>query len=90
MVSQGTIERVDIVSGPITTRSGVGIGSPVERVVEIFGDQINPSGDGRTLVFIPSDESDAEFRVIFETDTAVVTSLRSGRIPQVRWNDCGG
>jgi hypothetical protein len=89
MVSEGTIERIDIVGGPITTRSGVGIGTPVERVVEFFGDQIDPSEDGRTLTFVPSDESDAEFRVIFETDGAVVTSLRSGRIPQIRWTDCG-
>jgi hypothetical protein len=89
MVSEGTIERVDIVAGPITTRSGIGIGTPVERVIELFGDQVDPSADGATLVFVPSDASDSEFRVIFETDTKVVTSLRSGRVPQVTSPDCG-
>ena len=34
LVHEGTIERVDINSGPITTRSGVGVGSPESLVAE--------------------------------------------------------
>lgn len=38
---------------------------------------------GNTIVFTPSDAGDAAFRVIFETDGSVVTSFRSGRVPQI-------
>ena len=40
LVHEGTIERVDINSGPITTRSGVGVGSPESLVTDVFPDAI--------------------------------------------------
>jgi hypothetical protein len=86
-VFDGAIERVDILEGPIRTRSGIGIGSPVADVYARYGAQAQPvsrpDGSGEDIVFVPQDETDAAFRVIFETDGAVVTSFRSGRVPLV-------
>ncbi len=86
VVHDGTIERVDIANGPITTKSGIGIGSSEARIVELFGDQLEHEviDDSTTeLVFVPADEDDAEFRVIFTISDGVVETFRSGRIPLV-------
>lgn len=86
-IFDGAVERVDILEGPIRTRSGIGIGSPVGDVYTRYGAQAQPApradGSGEDIVFVPQDETDAAFRVIFETDGAVVTSFRSGRVPLV-------
>ncbi len=88
MVTQGTIERVDIISGSITTRSGAGIGSTAQQILDLFPGKIetkpSPFGDGEWLSFIPSDTDDQQFRVVWETNNeGVVTRFRSGRRPQV-------
>lgn len=85
-VSLGTIERVDITTEDITTRSGAGVGSTEEELAELFGDSLTTEASetgGNQVIFTPSDDSDAQFRVIFETDGETVTSFRSGRVPQV-------
>jgi hypothetical protein len=86
VVNAGTIERVDIVGGPITTRSGIGIGTPQERVVELFGDRIETRVNDDSsvdLVFVPQDDGDDQFRVIFTIREGSVDTYRSGRIPLV-------
>ncbi len=86
VVDKGTIERVDIVSGPITTRSGVGIGTPQERIMELFGDRIETlvnDDSSVDLIFVPRDEGDDQFRVIFTIRDGSVDTYRSGRIPLV-------
>ena len=94
MVTEGTIERVDIISGPITTRSGAGIGTTEQEILDLFPGRIetsaSPFGDGNLLTFVPVDADDQQFRVIWETDAdGVVTQFRSGRRPQVeRPNGC--
>ena len=85
-MSLGTIERVDITTEDITTRSGAGVGSTEEELAELFGDSLTTEASetgGNQVIFTPSDDSDAQFRVIFETDGETVTSFRSGRVPQV-------
>ena len=85
-VTAGTIERVDVTNPDITTRSGAGVGMSEEGLFSLFGDNLSTEASntgGNRIVFTPSDASDAEFRVIFETDGSVVTSFRSGRLPQV-------
>jgi hypothetical protein len=86
VVHEGTIERVDIASGPITTRSGVGVGTTEDRIIELFGNQIEREVNDDSsvdLIFVPQDEDDAEFRVIFTIRDGVVETFRSGRIPLV-------
>jgi hypothetical protein len=87
VVDEGTIERVDIVGdSPITTLSGAGIGSTDDELDDLFGDRLErvDLGGGRTdVVFVPADENDQDFRVVFTTLDGEVESLRSGRVPLV-------
>ena len=86
LVHASTIERVDIVEGPITTRSGIGIGTTAEHLVATFGDQLEREvidADTVNLIFVPSDASDANFRVVFTVEDGVVTTYRSGRLPMI-------
>lgn len=85
-VTAGTVERVDITNPDLTTRSGAGVGLTEQGLFDLFGDSLTSvarDGGGNTITFTPSDASDAEFRVIFETDGTMVTTFRSGRLPQV-------
>ncbi len=82
VVTDGTIERVDITDGPITTSSGVGIGTSDERIVELFGESLERkvNDDGSVdLVFVPTSGGDVDFRVVFKIRDGVVESFRSGR-----------
>ena len=86
LVHAGTIERVDINSGPITTRSGVGVGSPESMVTDLFGDRIEREVrvDGTVdLVFVPRDPGDQNYRVVFNVSEGVVRAFKSGRLPMV-------
>lgn len=86
LVHSGTVERVDINSGPITTRSGVGVGSPESLVTDLFGDSIEREVrlDGTVdLVFVPSDAGDQNYRVVFNIADGAVRAFKSGRLPQV-------
>ena len=86
LVHASTIERVDIVEGPITTRSGLGIGTTAETLVATFGDQIEREvvdADTVNFVFVPRDASDADFRVVFTVEDGAVTTFRSGRLPMI-------
>jgi hypothetical protein len=85
-VAAGTIERVDVATDIITTRSGAGVGMSEEDLFALFGERLTSTptaAGGNTIVFTPSDPGDAAFRVIFESDGAAVTSFRSGRVPQI-------
>ena len=86
LVHSGTIERVDINSGPITTRSGVGVGSPESMVTDLFGDRIEREVrvDGTVdLVFVPRDAGDQNYRVVFNISDGAVRAYKSGRLPMV-------
>lgn len=92
MVSDGTIARVDIFPGSrITTVSGARIGMTEAQIVDLFGAKIQTSQHpyvtgGKYLEFVPVDETDKNSRVIFETDAnGIVTSYRSGLLPEVAW-----
>jgi hypothetical protein len=87
VVSDGTIERVDIVGdSPITTISGAGIGTTSERLDDLFGERLERVDLGNGVVdviFVPVSENDAEFRVAFTTVDGVVETMRAGRLPLV-------
>lgn len=85
-VTAGTIERVDVSTEVIKTRSGAGLGMTEDELFALFPERLTTAprpGGGNTLTFTPRDATDAQFRVIFESDGEVVTSFRSGRVPQV-------
>ena len=86
LVHEGTIERVDVDSGPVTTRSGVGIGTAESTITDLFGDKIQsqPRPDGSTdLIFVPVDPGDRNYRVVFNVVDGAVRSFKSGKIPVV-------
>ncbi len=91
MVNNGTVARVDVLLGPVTTRSGAGIGMTEAQILSLFPDQIEQRSHfyiegGTYLEFVPVDQADANFRVVFETDpSGVVLTYRAGRLPEVRW-----
>jgi len=84
-VVAGTVERVDIDTTEITTRSGAGIGNTEGRIVDMFGERIQtsplPDGSGNLLAYVPRDESDKIFRVMFQSDGEQITRFWSGRLP---------
>lgn len=86
LVHEGTIERVDIVSGPIETASGLGIGTSGEQLAELFGDRIEREvldTDTVDFIFVPQDENDADFRVVWTVVDGEVETFRAGRVPMV-------
>lgn len=91
MVNNGTIARVDVLTGPVTTRSGAGIGMTEDAIRNLFPNQIEQRDHfyiegGKYLEFVPVDQADTNFRVVFETDPdGVVLTYRAGRLPEVRW-----
>lgn len=84
-VVAGTVERVDVDTRTITTRSGAGIGNTEDRIREMFGERIHttplPDGSGNLLAYIPKDVADATYRVMFLTNGVQVTRLWAGRLP---------
>jgi len=89
MVVGGTIARIDVFQGDIKTRSGVGIGTREQQVMDSYPGQIEVSSHpydetGHYLTFVPRDAAERAYRVIFETDGRAVTSFRSGRLPEVQ------
>ena len=86
-IYNNSIERVDVTNPSITTRSGASVGSTEAQLHELFGERlvVNPyaDGSGNSVQYVPVDEPDVDYRVIFETDGTSVTSMRAGRLPAV-------
>jgi len=84
-VVAGTVERVDIDTNEITTRSGAGIGNTEGRIIDMFGERIQtsplPDGSGNLLAYVPRDQSDKIFRVMFQSDGERIVRFWSGRLP---------
>jgi hypothetical protein len=90
MVNNGTISRIDINNPQITTRSGAKIGDTEARIKSLYPGQIQVTPHkyvekGHYLTFVPKDDADKNYRVIFETDGSRVTRYRSGKLPEVEW-----
>ncbi len=85
MILDGRVERIDIASPEITTRSGIGVGSTTDEIVELFESNIETTtvAGGEEIVFIPTDEVDRDFRIVWTTDGTMVTAMRAGRLPGV-------
>ena len=84
-VVAGTVERVDVDTRTITTRSGAGVGDTEDRIREMFGERIHttalPDGSGNLLAYIPRDVADATYRVMFLSNGLQVTRMWAGRLP---------
>ncbi|MDZ8025566.1 MAG: hypothetical protein RMX35_18795 [Nostoc sp. DcaGUA01] len=91
MVTEGRISRVDVWrDGKITTLKGAKIGDTEARIKSLYPGQIkvtphNYVQGGHYLTFVPKDQSDQNYRVVFETDGKRVTQIRSGKLPEVEY-----
>ena len=89
MTIQGRVERVDIDTVGILTRSNVGVGFTEDQVRQAYPGQIRTEPhpytgpEGHYLIFQPRDPADTSFGIIFETDGKRVTRYRAGRQPAV-------
>tara|TARA_B100000686_G_C16779604_1_gene970925 strand:- start:2452 stop:2859 length:408 start_codon:yes stop_codon:yes gene_type:complete len=88
-IVESTIERVDINTSVITTRSGAGVGKSEEQILNMFGERIEiqqlPNRTGNLLIYVPQDKSDRKFRVVFESDGEKIIRFWSGRLPWTEW-----
>ncbi|MBC8363480.1 MAG: hypothetical protein H8E59_00580 [Actinobacteria bacterium] len=86
-IVDGTLERVDIDTADISTRSGGRIGRTEEWIRGAWPEHIQtsplPDDSGNLLAFVPKDESDRDFRIMFQTDGEKVVRMWSGRLPWV-------
>ncbi|MBD2520564.1 hypothetical protein H6G93_37630 [Nostoc sp. FACHB-973] len=91
MVTEGRISRVDVWrDSKITTLKGAKIGDTEARIKSLYPGQIkvtphNYVPGGHYLTFVPKDQYDQNYRVVFETDGKRVTQFRSGKLPEVEY-----
>ncbi|WP_392534720.1 hypothetical protein [Nostoc sp. C117] len=91
MVTEGRISRVDVWrNSKITTVKGAKIGDTEAEIKSLYPGQIrvtphNYVQGGHYLTFVPKDQSDKNYRVVFETDGKRVTQFRSGKLPEVEY-----
>ena len=87
MIEQAKIVRVDVRRPDIRTVEGAGIGDTEARIHELYPNRVRVSPhfytDGHYLTVVPSDPAAHPYRLIFETDGAVVKNFRGGVVPQV-------
>lgn len=80
----GSLVVVQIFTPGLATLSGISIGSTSADIVAAYGDRVTPqpSPDGdparQLYVFLPSDEDDQIYRLVFDLTDDVVTSVRFG------------
>ena len=87
------IVRVEVFRGSrITTVRGAKIGDTEERIKSLYPGQIRVTPHeytfaqgGHYLTFIPKDERDRNYRLVFETLNNRVTTFRSGILPEVEY-----
>lgn len=89
MVTSGTLARVDIWSRTVKTAPGAGVGDSEARIDSLYRGRVTVEPheytDGHYLVVRSASRATPEYRIIFETDGAVVTRYRAGRMPEVSW-----
>lgn len=92
MVLDDVIVRVEVDGdGTATTRSGAGIGVSEDQLQAMFPGRLQPTdglaGGGTALEFVPEDEADLEYRVVFIFEDDVVSQYRAGILPGVAFTE---
>jgi hypothetical protein len=89
MVVKGKIARIDVDTGSVTTEDGAKIGDTEQKLQSIYdGDlQVEPHKyiEGGHYMTVMGDSASAGNAIVFETDGKRVTSIRAGRLPEVKW-----
>ena len=93
MVENDTIVRIEVgTESSVTTKSGAQTGTTEDELQSMFPDQIedatNTVLDGRAVQFVPRNEKDSDYRVIFILDEeGIVTHYRVGVLPAVSYRE---
>jgi hypothetical protein len=90
MVTKGRISRIDVFKNSrVATVKGARVGDTEARIKSLYPGQIQVTRhkytNGHYLIFVPKDQADKNFRLVFETDGDRVTQFRSGKMPEVQW-----
>lgn len=89
MVVEGRVARIDVSRGQVKTAEGVGIGTTEQEILELYPGQVevlpHKYTEGNYLIVSPAGPLEAEYRIVFETDGAVVERYRVGVLPAVEW-----
>jgi hypothetical protein len=90
MVTKGRISRIDVFKNSrVATVKGARVGDTEARIKSLYPGQIQITRhkytNGHYLIFVPKDQADKNFRLVFETDGDRVTQFRSGKMPEVQW-----
>lgn len=89
MVVDGHVARVEVSEQGIETAAGAKVGMSEREIRELYPGQVEVQPhkytDGHYLIVTPRGETSAGYRIIFETDGAVVENYRAGRLPEVEW-----
>jgi hypothetical protein len=90
VVTDGTVERVDVAAAGVETPSGAGVGMSQSELEALFPDRLEGVDvlGGRQYTFVPNDPGEAELRIIFLTDGSEVVSYKAGRLPIVEAPGC--
>jgi uncharacterized membrane protein len=85
MLIGDAVARVDVIAPGVATDAGIEVGMREERVRDAYGTTLTVTAhkyvDGHYLTVA----SDAQHRIVFETDGGWVTRYRVGRLPEVEW-----
>lgn len=81
----GAVAVVEVSTPIVATPSGVVVGDPAGRPADLFGARIETTEVGGNVVhtFVPVDDDDQAYRVVFVTDGSVVYRILAGRTPEV-------
>lgn len=89
MIEQRKVVRVDVRRRDIRTSEGAGIGDSEAHIQQLYSGRVRVTPHkytpGHYLTVVPSDTAGHPYRLIFETDGAVVTTFRAGALPQVAY-----
>jgi hypothetical protein len=90
MVENGLIARVDVSTPRVRTSSGAGIGDSEAEIRQVYAGRIRVDPHeyepgGHYLVFVPRDNEDRQFRLVFETDGQRVLHFRAGLYPAAEY-----
>lgn len=93
-VRDGAISIIHVFAPEQVTRSEIGIGSAEADINTAYSGQIEaqPSPDGdatkKLLVFVPTDETDKRYRLVFALENGMVTSMYNGLAEYASTPDC--
>ena len=87
----GRLARLEVDSGATATAAGARVGDSEPRIDSLYGSGVTVQphkyvANAKYLVIGAGGGSDAQRRIVFETDSAGrVTRYRAGREPEVQW-----